>query len=98
MRSSEVPGRAPRGRWRQRLFAAVAAIALLVVLLPATVLAADPSPTQGSAGDPRSAGEGPGLVGDPTWAIGIVLAIAALSLIASLAYVRLSSDRGGSNR
>ena len=72
---------------------AVASAALLIVLLPGAVLAADPSPTAAAAGDPRSAGEGPGLVGDPPWAIGIVVAIAVLSLVATLVYVRATAGR-----
>lgn len=60
----------------------------------ATVVAASPSP--GSAGgDPRSSGQGPGLVGDPLLAVGAVLAIGIGALLLTLAYVRLTSrDRG----
>ncbi len=72
---------------------AVGLAALFVVTLPAAVLAADPSPTAAAGGDPRSAGEGPGLVGDPAWAIGIVVAIAVVSLLATLAYVRATAGR-----
>jgi hypothetical protein len=56
-------------------------------------LAASPSSTPApAAGDPRSAGQGPGLVGDPLLAIGLVLLVAVASLILTLAYVRLTSD------
>jgi hypothetical protein len=56
-------------------------------------LAASPSPTPApAAGDPRSAGQGPGLVGDPLLAIGLVLLVAVASLVLTLAYVRLTSD------
>jgi len=71
----------------------VAWAALLLLTLPATVLAADPSPTAAAGGDPRSAGEGPGLVGDPAWAIGIVVAIAVVSLLLTLSYVRATAGR-----
>ena len=77
---------------RGRALAAVAFAWLMTVALPAIALAAEPSPSQGAAGDPRSAGEGPGLVGDPAWAIAIVVAIALVTLLASLAYVRLTAD------
>jgi len=62
-------------------------------------LAASPSPTTGpAAGDPRSAGQGPGLVGDPLLAIGLVLLVAVVSLGVTLAYVRLTADRGQSSQ
>ena len=73
-----------------RTFALVFMIAMAV---PAAVLAADPSPTAAAAGDPRSAGQGPGLVGDPLWAIGIVAAIAVLTLGACLIYLRATAAR-----
>jgi len=78
-------------RLPDRVRAALASAALLGVLLPGAVLAADPSPTTAAAGDPRSAGEGPGLVGDPAWAIGIVVAIALVSLVLTLVYVRATA-------
>lgn len=61
-----------------------------------TALAASPSPAGAAAGDPRSSGEGPGLVGDPVVAIVIVALIAAASLVATLAYVRVTGGAGGS--
>ena len=51
-------------------------------------LAATPSPAVG--GDPRSSGEGPGLVGEPGLALLVVAVIAAVSVIATVAYVRLT--------
>ena len=55
----------------------------------AIALAASPAPTPMPAnGDPRSAGQGPGLVGDPLAAMVIVALIAIVSLGATLAYVR----------
>ena len=52
------------------------------------VLAASPSPTAATGGDPRSSGQGPGLVGDPLFAIGVVVGIGLLVLAATLLYVR----------
>ena len=69
------------------LAAALAAVAwLLAVALP--VLAASPTPTAEVGGDPRSSGQGPGLVGDPLLAIGIVVAIGLVVLVATLLYIR----------
>ena len=57
----------------------------------ATALAASPTPRPGS--DTRTTGGGPGLVGDPALALLGVLGIAVLSVVASLAYVRLTGGR-----
>jgi hypothetical protein len=57
----------------------------------ATALAASPDPTLRPGSDTRTSGGGPGLVGDPLLALLGVLGIAAISLIASLAYVRLTA-------
>ena len=56
--------------------------------LAATAFAASPSP--GPGGDPRSSGQGPGLVGDPGFALIAVVAIGVGSVLATLAYVRLT--------
>jgi hypothetical protein len=70
----------------------VAAAALAMVLAgPAVMLAASPTPDP--VGDPRSSGQGPGLVGDPLMAIGIVIAIAVLALVVTVAYVRVTAGR-----
>ena len=61
--------------------------------LAATALAASPSPAAGG-GDPRSPGQGPGLVGDPLFALLAVIAIGIGSVVATLVYVRLTSRRG----
>ena len=71
------------------LRAAGAALLLLAVAVP--VLAATPTPAPG--GDPRSSGQGPGLVGDPAFAILAVALIAAGAVIATLVYVRLTGGR-----
>ena len=55
------------------------------------VLAASPSP--GAAGDPRSSGQGPGLVGDPAFALLAVVVIGALTVAVTLAYIRLTARR-----
>jgi hypothetical protein len=65
----------------------------LVLWVAASALAASPSPTAGAGGDPRSSGQGPGLVGDPLWAIAIVAAIGLLTVLATVAYVRATRGR-----
>ena len=67
-----------------------AAIAWLVCA--AAALAASPSPDP-IGGDPRSPGQGPGLVGDPLFALLAVVAIGVGSVIATLVYVRLTARR-----
>jgi hypothetical protein len=63
----------------------------LLLLVPIRVLAASPTPE--AAGDPRSAGEGPGLVGDPLMAILVVVVIGVLALGVTLAWVRATGGR-----
>jgi hypothetical protein len=69
--------------------AAVIAIAL-ALLQVAAAMAASPDATQapGGGGDPRSVGEGPGLVGDPLFAVLLVVAIGALAAGLTVLYVR----------
>jgi hypothetical protein len=57
-----------------------------------TALAASPAPSV-AAGDPRSSGQGPGLVGDPLTAVALVLAIGLLAVVVTLGYVRLTGGR-----
>jgi len=52
-------------------------------------LAADPS-APAAGGDPRSSGEGPGLVGQPVVAVLVVLAIAVIAIVLTTVYVRLT--------
>ena len=79
---------------RRALAAAIAWLAL--VALPAIARAADPSASPGgAAGDPRSSGQGPGLVGNPGWALAIVIVIGVTALIVTLAYVRLTASGEG---
>lgn len=63
------------------------AAAVTATLTVAQVLAASPTPSA-QLGDPRSGGQGPGLVGDPLVAIAVVVVIGLLSLAGTLLYVR----------
>jgi hypothetical protein len=65
------------------------ALALLLIL-STSAFAATPVPTTVAGGDPRSAGEGPGLVGTPVVAIAIVFGLGIAAAAATLAYVRLT--------
>ena len=81
---------------RDRLAWRVAPVgpALVAWLLAAgATLAASPSP-EPIGGDPRSSGQGPGLVGDPLFAVLAVVVIGVVSVVATLAYVRLTARRG----
>jgi hypothetical protein len=55
------------------------------------VLAGSPEPTSASVGDPRSSGQGPGLVGDPAAAIALVLLIGMASVAITVGYVRVTA-------
>ena len=59
--------------------------------LVTTALAASPEPSIATGGDPRSNGQGPGIVGTPGLAILGVLAIGILAVIATTIYVRLTA-------
>jgi len=65
------------------------------VVSPPAVSAASPLPSILPGSDTRSSGQGPGLVGDPAFAILGVLGIAILAVAATLAYVRLTGPRAG---
>ena len=85
----------------------IAVIALAIGLIAITVglawavagaltqpaLAATPSPSAVLGGDPRSSGEGPGLVGDPLTAVVLVFVIGIGAAIATALYVRLTGGR-----
>ncbi|HEY6570270.1 MAG TPA: hypothetical protein VIZ22_08275 [Candidatus Limnocylindrales bacterium] len=77
----------------RHLLAAVGASAALLLASAGAALGASPTPSPG-IGDPRSSGEGPGLVGDPLTAILVVVAIAAVTVGITLAYVRVTGGRG----
>jgi hypothetical protein len=68
--------------------------AIMNAVVP-VALAASPSPAP-PAGDPRSSGEGPGLVGQPGLALLLVAGIAVLAIVATSVYVRLTDARPGS--
>ncbi|MGZ8528308.1 MAG: hypothetical protein ACXWWR_05885 [Candidatus Limnocylindrales bacterium] len=61
--------------------------------LASVALGASPAPSDMLGGDPRSSGQGPGLVGDPMFALGAVLVIGLGALILTLGYVKLTSRR-----
>jgi len=91
-------GSSARARLAAGLFVAagvLALVGLLMLLLPGSVLAASPTPSPVTGSDTRSSGQGPGLVGAPLVAIFGVLGIAALAIVLTLVYVRLS---GGPRR
>ena len=71
----------------------VATVLLAWLALAAATFAASPTPAP-AAGDPRSSGQGPGLVGDPLFALLAVVGIGVLSVVATLVYVRLTAGRG----
>lgn len=68
------------------------ALAIVELLAPGSALAASPEPTPIPGGDPRSSGEGAGLVGTPFLALGAVLALGVLAAGAALLYARLARD------
>ena len=86
--------------WRRAAARGGAAVAILVAAFVAwmvytsVTLAASPSPDP-IGGDPRSSGQGPGLVGDPLFALLVVVAIGVGSVIATLVYVRLTARSRG---
>lgn len=65
----------------------------LVSALTGTALAASPTPSAVAGGDPRSSGQGPGLVGDPLTAIALVLLIGIGTVVVTTLYVRSTGGR-----
>ena len=51
------------------------------------------SPTPAAGGDPRSSGQGPGLVGDPAFAVLAVWRSGSATIAITLAYIRLTGGR-----
>ena len=82
---------------RRSLAAAVLALWLFVTAT-SLALAAEPAASPGTGGDPRSPGQGPGLVGDPLFAIGAVLLVAVTSIVLTVAWVRLTDARSDRRR
>lgn len=80
------------GRSARRVRSILASIGL-ALMMAGPVVAASPSPSGAIGGDPRSSGQGPGLVGDPAFAILAVLAIGLLAVGLTLVYVRLTGGR-----
>jgi hypothetical protein len=76
-----------------RLGAAVVLATILFVGIVGSVSAASPSPSGPIGGDPRSAGQGPGLVGDPASAIVAVVVIGLGAAVLTLAWVKLTGGR-----
>lgn len=72
-------------------FVILATILFLAIVGP--VAAASPSPSGPIGGDPRSPGQGPGLVGDPASAILVVVAIGVGAVALTLAWVKLTGGR-----
>jgi len=64
--------------------------------LVAAALAASPEASAAEGGDPRSNGQGPGLVGTPGLAILGVAVIAILAIVATTVYVRVTAPSTGS--
>jgi hypothetical protein len=75
------------------LLAAVLLIVILALAAAASVSAASPDPTPATGVDPRSSGQGPGLVGDPATAIGAVLLLAAATIGATRVYLHFTDGR-----
>jgi hypothetical protein len=89
-------GEAARPRLAVGLLIAAAVLLVVGVVLlavPGDVLAASPSPSPVGGSDTRSPGEGPGFVGAILPALLAVLAIAAVSILGTLAWVRATRDR-----
>lgn len=74
----------------RRALGTTIATAGVLLMAASSALAAEPAASPGTGGDPRSPGQGPGLVGDPLFAIGAVLLVAITSVVLTLAYVRLT--------
>jgi type II secretory pathway pseudopilin PulG len=77
--------------------AIVDAIAIVGRAIVPVALAASPSPPA-VGGDPRSSGEGPGLVGEPGIAILAVAIIAIASVVVTTLWIRLTDDRRADDR
>jgi hypothetical protein len=79
--------------WKAHRVRSILASIWLALALAGPVAAASPSPSGAIGGDPRSSGQGPGLVGDPAFAILAVIAIGLLAVALTLLYVRLTGGR-----
>jgi len=79
-------------RVHRRLPMALIAIGLFLTGV-GSVAAASPSPSGSIGGDPRSVGQGPGLVGDPASAILVVIAIGLVAVGLTLIWLKLTGGR-----
>jgi hypothetical protein len=82
-------------RWSSRHRSVVVAALLLLLAIPGMSMPAraeSPGPTVIGSGDPRSEGEGAGLVGDPLLVAFGVVALGALASGATLVFLRLTHD------
>jgi len=93
-------GDAPRRPLLAVIAMAIGAISLTVGVLWAiagavtgSALAASPEPSAVVGGDPRSSGQGPGLVGDPLTAIVLVLVIGLGTVLLTTVYVRMTGGK-----
>ena len=81
-------------RHARAAFGAAVGLAMVVLFaIAAPVAAASPSPSGPIGGDPRSPGQGPGLMGDPAFAILAVVAIGVAATLGTLAWVKLTGGR-----
>ena len=80
-------------RSSSRILATALGAAAAWLASAASTLAASPSPSPAAVGDPRSSGQGPGFVGDPLLAIGLVVLIGLAALGVTLLYVRVSGGQ-----
>jgi hypothetical protein len=69
------------------------AVGLLWLAFALSASAASPSPGPATGGDPRSSGQGPGLVGDPAFALLAVVGIGLATAMVTVLYVRLTNAR-----
>lgn len=69
--------------------------ALLGIVMACGTPGSSAGPSAAQAGDPRSSGQGPGLVGDPVVAIAAVVAIGVAAVVLTLAYIRVTDRRRG---
>ena len=74
----------------RRCLSGVLATAATWLAIASAALAATPTPGA-EAGDPRSSGQGPGLVGDPLFAVLAVVVIGVTAVLVTLAWIRLTA-------
>ena len=75
------------------LIAGVAWAGLNAAMSAVVPIARAASPSPGTGGDPRSSGEGPGLVGEPFVALLVVAGIAILAVVLTTLYVRVTDTK-----